>query len=68
MYRISIVRIVPNPNYDPLEARKASDMNHYQWNAADPSKTNPTIEDKALTVDLTDEEFVAIKKAVLETM
>ena len=54
MYTITIDKKKDNPKFDP-------DRINY-WN------TDRYIVERSLTVDLTDEEFQAIKKAVVEVM
>lgn len=56
MYRITITKFEPNPKYDPC----------YRSNIG--YQELPEIEGNVLQTVLTDEEFKAIKKAVLEVM
>jgi predicted DNA binding protein len=67
MYKLSITVVESNPDYDPQEAAKLN-RSSYSHESVDHSKANPSRERPALTVDLTDDEFKAIKKAVLECM
>lgn len=61
-YKLTITKIVENPNYE--EEKKDSRGYGYQ-NGNPISKFR---EETALTVELTDKEFTAIKKAVIETI
>ena len=64
MYRIKIEKYEDNPQYDP---EKIAENN--RWNRDyDPVVSEQKILRKAMEADLTDEEFAAIKKAVLEVM
>lgn len=66
-YRLSITKIIPNPNYDAEEEREKQERMN-RWTGNNEIFAPATYEDKALTVEITDEEFKAIKKAVLEVM
>lgn len=67
MYRLSITKVVTNPNYD-REAERQKEENRRYGRRFDETVAPVTSEDKALTVEITDEEFKIIKKAVLEIM
>lgn len=59
-YKLKIIKEGPNPGYDPKKARQYNDFNN-------PGPC-PTIAEKILEVEVTEEEFKAIKKACLEVM
>lgn len=60
-YKLTITKIVENPNYE--EDKKESRA--YGFTNTTPQKFREEI---ALTVELTDSEFATIKKAVIETI
>jgi hypothetical protein len=64
MYKLSITVVEPNPDYDAEAAR----VSYRTAGAMYLDPPNPSRERSVLTVDLTDDEFKAIKKAVLECM
>lgn len=64
MYNITIHKYEDNPDYDPEKVKQRN-----QWGMdRDPMISEKSIMTKSLEVDLTDEEFAAVKKAVLEVM
>lgn len=65
MYRLEIAKLVPNEDYEKeVEAFNRTGYNNLRQ-AED--FVNKTKEERHLTVTLTDEEYEAIKKAVLST-
>lgn len=72
MYKIRITKEVDNPLYDVDKsmAYKKCQETAYSYDKIrfDEKFMSPTMEVPTLVVDLTDEEFKAIKKAVLEVM
>lgn len=60
MYKITITKLVENPEYDKKEDEKSN------WNRPfDERKTSKMIEVKALETELEDDEFQTVKQAVL---
>ena len=57
-FRLVVNKVEPNENYDP----KAAD----RYGPYDPMIAHPTIEQEALRVMVTEKQFEAIRKAVLE--
>ena len=66
MYRLTIIKFESNEKYEEeLEEWKNRRGTAYGTFNETPSREKET---RSLSVDLTDEEFAAIKKAVLEVM
>lgn len=66
MYKIQIDHVIDNPDYQ--KQKEEYDMRKHWSTGAFMAEPSSLISIHALTVDLTDEEFRAIKKAVLEVM
>lgn len=64
-YKITITKREENPKYDFEQVKKYADR-MYGTRDFDPATMEEYIECNALVVNLTEEEFKAIKKAVLE--
>jgi hypothetical protein len=62
MYRLQVTKFVDNPNYD-------KEMDEYKSRSTYQLVDHPMsrLEERNLDVTVTDEEYKAIKKAVLET-
>jgi hypothetical protein len=67
MYRLHITRFEPNPNYAE-ELKAWNDTRRYGPPFDGASGPMPDRELRSLEVVLTDEEFEAVKRAVLEVM
>jgi hypothetical protein len=67
-YKITIRKEIDNPDYDAEVAKAYAKQSIYNQKYDDSFKTNKFIDVDALVVDLTEEEFKQIKKAVLEVM
>ena len=66
MYRITVEKIIENENFDEQWKNYQAEFNlKYRHESIAPIREIPI---KSLVVDLTDEEFKAVKKAVLEVM
>jgi len=64
MYKITITKFVDNPKYDE-EMVEYKEKTRYGYNVQYPKAT---LEERVLESSFTDEEFKAVKKAVLEIM
>ena len=58
-YHLTITKLVPNPDYNAEEARRCVNFGYSQ-----PS----TIPERVLDVEVSEDEFKAIKKATLEVI
>jgi len=68
MYRLQITKFEDNPNYkDEMEEYKDRDKFHYQDGRGDIQHPLAQLEGRKLDLDITDEEYQAIKEAVLKT-
>ncbi len=63
MYRITITKVIENPDYEKPEF-----MGYSPRGCTESTRNSKMIETEALTMDLTEEEFKAVKKACLDTM
>ncbi len=63
-YKITIVKEIDNPDYDKDAAERAKNVYNSRYDEG--HKISKILEVDALKVDLTEDEFKAIKKAVLE--
>lgn len=61
-YKLEITRIEPNPLYDKEKAKEARMYNYNRDMVLEHSE----VENQVLTVELTEEEYKAFKKAALE--
>jgi len=67
-YKIVIKKEIDNPQYDAEYAKDYAKQSIYNQKYDMEYKLNKFIEVDALVVDLTEDEFKAIKKAVVEVM
>jgi hypothetical protein len=65
MYRLRIEKFIPNPNYK--EELKTADMTGMFWRPGAPGPQLETIV-RSLEVEITDEQFEAVRKAVIAVM
>lgn len=63
-YSLSVTRQDPNPAYNEAEAREIERRNMSGYSNS--SYMSPEISRQVLTVDLTEAEWIAVKRAVLE--
>lgn len=66
-YKIEITRLVENKNYNE-QAKAYNERQRYGHYGDQGSMPEPYHQDKALSVDLTEDEFKEIKKAVMGVM
>lgn len=67
-YKLTITRSVPNPKFDAERALRRSRGGDYFIGEHDPSVYEPMLVERVLDVEITDAEFIAVKRAVLEAM
>lgn len=66
-YKIEITRYLENKNFDE-QAKIWNEKHKYHYNNSDSAPPEPFYQEKALSVELTEEEFKEIKKAVMGVM
>jgi hypothetical protein len=68
VYRLAVVRVDDNPNYDVQKALEAAERQRrgYMANYEQGYNEAPTVEARTLAVELTDAEWESVKRAIVE--